>query len=90
MGCDALGLAELAVGIVGTQGCPVVVGAEIDVLTAVLHQRLIERDRVDIRPHQGVHALLGGLLVSEDVLSRHIIRQSHRGGQGDGDGIDRR
>ena len=51
VGRDALGRAELHIGVIRAQRRPVVVGAEIDVLRPVGHHHVVQGDRFYILPH---------------------------------------
>ena len=82
-GSDALGLAELLVGVVRTGCRPVVVGAEIDILGAVGHQRVIQRHGLHVAVHIADDLLLGVLLVGENILAVQLVRQADAGAEGD-------
>ena len=82
-GSDALGLAELLVGVVRAGGRPVVVGAEVDILGAVRHQRVIQRHGLHVAVHIADDLLLGVLLVSEDILAVQLVRQADAGAERD-------
>ena len=87
LGGDALGLAELFIGVVGAGACPVMVRAEIDILGAVGQQRVIQRHGLHIAVHIADDLLLGFLLVAEHILAVQLVRQADTGAEGDGQHI---
>ena len=84
LGGDALGLAELLIGVIGAGACPVMVRAEIDILGAVGQQRVIQRHGLHIAVHIADDLLLGLLLVAEHILAVQLVRQTDAGAEGDG------
>ena len=67
--------AELAVGVIGRHGCPVVVGAEVQILAVVIAQRVEGIDAPDVL-HRAVHilhglALRGGAYLIEVLPIEH-------------------
>ena len=85
---DALGLAELLIGVIGAGGRPVVVGTEIDILRPVCQQRVIQRHRFHIGVHVADDLLLGVPLVGEHAVAVQCVRQAHTGAEGHGQHID--
>ena len=60
------------------------IGAEIDILGAVRHQRVIQRHGLHIAVHIADDLLLGGLLVGENILAVQLVRQADAGAEGNG------
>ena len=87
VGRDALGRAELHIGVIRAQRRPVVVGAEIDVLRPVGHHHVVQGDRFYILPHSRQNILLGLRLVAAGYVAEQLIRQRDAAGQGDGHGV---
>ena len=82
MGRNALGVAELHIGVVRAQRRPVVVGAEIYVLRPVAHQRVIQGHRLYILPHSRQNILLRLLLVAAGYVVVQCVRQRNAAGEG--------
>ena len=65
-----------------------VIGAEIDILGAVAHQRVIQRDHLHLTAELGDHVLLGFFLVAENACAQQIVRQGDAGRQGHRHSVD--
>ena len=87
VGRDALGGAELHIGVVGAQPRPVVVGAEVDILAAMGHQRIVERYRLYIVPHGGQNILLRLSLIAAGDVAVQRVRQRDAAGQRHSHGV---
>ena len=88
MGCNALDIAELYIGVIGAQRRPVVVGAEIDVLRPMGVQRVMQGHRFYILPHSRQNILFGLCLIAAGYVAEQAVRQGNAAGQGDRHGVD--
>ena len=87
VGRDTLGIAELHIGVVRAQRRPVVVGAEVDILRPVGHQRVVQGYRLYILPHSRQNILLRLCLVAAGDVTVQAVRQGDAAGQGDSHGV---
>ena len=69
VGCNALDIAELYIGVIGAQRRPVVVGAEIDVLRPMGVQRVMQGHRFYILPHSRQNILFGLCLIAAGYVA---------------------
>ena len=75
IGLNALHLAEFLIGVIGSQGRPVVVGVEINILRVVLFQVVKGGDGADARVHLSVHIVDGRLLIAAAHVIQHRLVQ---------------